>query len=170
MTSGKLGQSKASQKLHSNNESSLRSGSSKHLAPQRDISQKYLTDKQSSSSINLKQHAQSHQFNNSYLASQHHASQMHNASTSDMAGRGSAQDPSFHHQKGYANHQIFKQSSSSGSGLQKGVQPRRQNVSAGGASMGPLGHHSSMGIHPQSSHGTRSGPYDKLKKKMVSRQ
>ena len=40
--------------------------------------------------------------------------------------------------------------------------------------MGPLGHHNqqSLSMHPQTSHGTRSGggAYDKLKKKMGTRQ
>jgi len=54
------------------------------------------------------------------------------------------------------------------------VQPRRQNVSAGGVGMGNLsggGHHSAMNLQqPQTSHGTRGGQaFDKLKKKMVSR-
>ena len=36
--------------------------------------------------------------------------------------------------------------------------------------MGPLGHNMGMSMHPQSSHGTRAGAYDKLKKKMGARQ
>ena len=75
MTSGKLGQSKTSTKIHAN-ESSMHSGSSKHMQPSRELSQKYVSgDKsQSSQALQMSKHSsQSHQFNNSYLGSgQHH--------------------------------------------------------------------------------------------------
>ena len=51
MTSGKLGQSKTSAKMHAN-ESSMHSGSSKLIQPGRDMSQKYMADKQQQSQSN----------------------------------------------------------------------------------------------------------------------